>query len=176
MPRRNKSTDFLKECIADAMLQLMEEKPLKKITVKEITDTAGVGRATFFRHFDSKGEVLTFKLITLWNRWADSRNLIDKSKFSLMTAEEMFAFNLEIKPIICKIYEAEMQNTIYDAFYQIMAPRFGTDTVHRYANRFYSYGIFGLLDEWVKKGFKETPRQMADIVINEIVGKNISLK
>lgn len=43
MPRRNKSTDFLKECIADAMLQLMEEKPLKKITVKEITDTAGVG-------------------------------------------------------------------------------------------------------------------------------------
>lgn len=176
MPRRNKSTDFLKECIADAMLQLMEEKPLKKITVKEITDTAGVGRATFFRHFDSKGDVLTFKLVTLWNRWAESRNLVDKSRFSLRTAEEMFAFNLNIKPIIAKIYEEEMQNTIHDAFYQIMEPSFGTDTVNSYANRFYSYGIFGLLDEWIKKGFRETPQEMADIVINEIVGKNISLR
>lgn len=69
-----------------------------------------------------------------------------------------------------------MQNTIHDAFYQIMEPSFGTDTVNSYANRFYSYGIFGLLDEWIKKGFRETPQEMADIVINEIVGKNISLR
>ncbi len=175
MPRRNKSTEFLKECIADAMLQLMETKPLEKITAQEITDLAGVGRATFFRHFSSKGEVLTFKLVTLWNRWADEHGLKDKSKFSLRTTEELFAFNLENRDIISKIYGANMKNTIYDAFYEVMSPQFGTDVVHCYANRFYSYGIFGLLDEWVKRGFSETPKQISDIVINHIVGENVTM-
>ena len=175
MSRRNKSTDFLKECMADALLHLMEHKPVEKITAQEITDLAGVGRATFFRHFASKGEMLTFKLVTLWDRWAHTHNLPDKSKFSLQTTEEMFAFNLAYRSIICKIYENRLQNTIYDAFYQVMFPQYGTDTVRCYANRFYSYGAFGLLDEWVRRGFRETPAQMADIVINKIVGKNITM-
>lgn len=175
MLRRNKSTNFLKECIADALIKLMDEKPLSKITAQEITELAGVGRATFFRHFSSKGDVLTFKLVQLWDRWADEHRLIDKSRFSLLNAEDLFEFNLSIKPMLCKIYEENMQAAIYDAFYQVMEPQFGTDTVHCYANRFYSFGTFGLLDEWVKRGFHETPKQMADIVINEIVGRNIAI-
>ena len=82
MARRNKSTEFLKECIADSLLKLMEEKTLSQITALEITNTAGVGRATFFRHFSSKEDVLTFKLLLLWERWAQEHELIDISKFS----------------------------------------------------------------------------------------------
>lgn len=41
-----KTTDFLKECMADALLQVMKEKPFSKITVNEIADSAGVNRST----------------------------------------------------------------------------------------------------------------------------------
>ena len=37
-----KTTEFLKECMADALLQAMKEKPFPKITVNEITEIAGV--------------------------------------------------------------------------------------------------------------------------------------
>lgn len=173
MARRNESTAFLKECIADALLRLMEDKPQDRITAQEIATLAGVGRATVFRHFKTKGEILTFKLVQLWAHWAQEHNLIDVRTFSLLTTEALFAFNLSIRPMLCKIYEAGMQSCIYDAFYQIMAPQFGGELAHCYANSFYSYAIFGLLDEWVKRGFRETPQQMADIVVHEIVGRNI---
>lgn len=176
MPRRNKSTEFLNDCVADAMLKLMDVKPLEKISVQEITDLAGVGRATFFRHFSSKREVLTYKLVRLWAQWVQVRGLPEAKKFSLLTTEELFEFNRFHKPLICKIYAANMQNAIYDAFYQIMASQFGDEALHCYANRFYSYGCFGLLDEWVKRGFRETPAQMADIVIHDIVGENVSFR
>lgn len=37
--------------IADAFEQLLEEKPLNKITVREIVDRCGVNRNTFYYHF-----------------------------------------------------------------------------------------------------------------------------
>lgn len=61
MGRRTESTEFLKECIADALIKLMEEHSIDKIKVQEITELAGVGRMTYFRYFNSKQEVLAFK-------------------------------------------------------------------------------------------------------------------
>ena len=45
-----------------------------------------------------------------------------------------------------------------------MMPQYGADTQECYESRFYSYGLFGLLDEWIKRGFNETPTEMAQII------------
>ena len=44
--------------LCDALLGLIEEKPFDQITVREITRTAGVGYATFFRHYPDKESLL----------------------------------------------------------------------------------------------------------------------
>jgi len=41
-----------------AMLDLLEEKPFEQIQITELTARAGVGYATFFRHFSSTQELL----------------------------------------------------------------------------------------------------------------------
>ena len=56
-----KTTEYLKECMADALLRAMKEKPIFKITVNEITENAGVNRSTWFRNFSVKNEAITFK-------------------------------------------------------------------------------------------------------------------
>ena len=68
MGRRIETTDFLMECMADALVQLMQKRALEKITIQEIADLAGVGRATYFRNFHSKQDVLLHKLRLLWSR------------------------------------------------------------------------------------------------------------
>lgn len=159
-----KTTEFLKECLADALIKLLKTKPIEKITVPEIAETADVGRTTFFRNFTSKTEVITYKLIRLWERWADEHGLIEKSKFTLDNATDFFEFNYSIKELLVLINSRDLQPTVYDAFYKVMMPQFGADTQECYESRFYSYGLFGLLDEWVKRGFFETPAQMAEVI------------
>ena len=45
---------------------------------------------------------------------------------------------------------------------QLETPRFqSADPLDIYRQRFYSYGVYGVLDEWIVRGFKETPAQMA---------------
>lgn len=163
MSRSTRTTDFLKECLSDALIRLMREKEFEKISIKEIADTAGVGRATWFRNYKSKSEALTFKLVQLWNRFADKHAITVRNRFSLDNAADFFAFNYEIKNILQIIYGANMQSAVYDTFYTVLLPQYCFNAEECYQARFYSYGLFGFLDEWVRHDFKETTEEMTQI-------------
>lgn len=156
-----KTTSFLKECMADALLKAMGEKPFAKITVDEIARSAGVNRSTWFRNFSGKEEALSFKLICLWERWADAHALVERRRYAPGNAETFFEFNHSIRDTLAVIYDAGLQTCVYDAFYQVMMPPRGADAAACYEARFYSYGLFGFLDEWIRRSFRETPGQLA---------------
>lgn len=156
-----KTTAFLKECMADALLKAMREKPFAKITVNEIAQYSGVNRSTWFRNFSSKEEALSFKLICLWERWADAHALAERRRYDPGNAETFFEFNHSIRDTLSVIYAAGLRNCVYDAFYRVMMPPTETDAAECYKARFYSYGLFGFLDEWIRRSFQETPEQLA---------------
>lgn len=47
-----------KSRLKTAILELVREKSYGRITIREITDRADVGRSTFYSHFDSKEDLL----------------------------------------------------------------------------------------------------------------------
>jgi AcrR family transcriptional regulator len=47
-----------RKALRSALLALLEEKPFDQITIREITARAGVGYATFFRHYTAKDHLL----------------------------------------------------------------------------------------------------------------------
>jgi len=47
-----------RQALTDALLTLLETKPLEQISIREIAAAAGVGYTTFFRHHASKEELL----------------------------------------------------------------------------------------------------------------------
>lgn len=163
-----RTTEFLKECMAESLIKLTNQKPFDKITVDEITKNAGVHRTTWFRNFSSKSEAITFKLIQEWNRWAEEHELKERGRFTMENAFDFFRFNSEIQELLLSIYNAGLQSAVYDAFYQIMMPLYGSSPKECYQGRFYSYGLFGLLDEWIRRGFFETPDDMTHL-LHEII-------
>ena len=59
MPRRKDlDHNLIQSCVEKALLQLMKTKNYNDIAVGEIARQAGIHRATFYRHFASKEEVL----------------------------------------------------------------------------------------------------------------------
>ena len=157
------TTAFLKECLADAFIELLEEKPAGRITVTEIAARAGVGRTTYFRNFSCKEDMLSFKLIRMWQRWAEERELAERYDFSLDNALTFFEFNLSIRPLLELMHERGLQTSVYNAFYENMYRPRNADSLDVYRRRFYSYGVYGVLDEWIERGFAESPKQMAEL-------------
>jgi AcrR family transcriptional regulator len=55
---RERQRAFVRDAIVDAAYQLFERRAYDGVTVADIADAAVVSRATFFRHFDDKQEVV----------------------------------------------------------------------------------------------------------------------
>ena len=165
----NKQSIFLKECIADAYIQLLEENANQKISAQTIAKKAGVGRATYFRHFKTREDIIVFKLKSLWNDWAKEQLKKSYKQVQYQDTLDFFEFNYTIRDLHKIIYNANMQHAIYAMLYDVMI---GIDTDNHldcYMNRFYSYGLFGILDEWIQSEYKETPSELAKFVEDHIL-------
>lgn len=171
MGTNERTTGFLKECMADALIKLMKERPIEKITAGEIAGTAGVGRATWFRNYSSKQDAITFKFVKLWERWADEHGLLEAHRFVPDNARDFFEFNYSIRDLLDCVYAAGQQAALYHSFYEVLRPRRESDAAECYTSRFYSYGLFGLLDEWINRGYRETPQEMTELFLQKIAGK-----
>lgn len=60
---------FTKEIIAKTFTELLDEKPMSKITVKDIVERCGVNRNTFYYHFKDIPDVVEFILKKKWERF-----------------------------------------------------------------------------------------------------------
>lgn len=68
--------------LTTALLSLMEEKNFKDITVQEICDKAMVRRATFYKHFGDKYELITFYIHQLLKEFQKTQNQVNEPKDS----------------------------------------------------------------------------------------------
>ena len=158
-----KTTQYLKECMADALIKLLEEKPLEQITVPEITSLAGVGRATYFRHFSKKEDLVTFKLTRLLERWKEENAHLNVYRENRDRVYAYFTFHAQIRDLLLLIYHRGLLFTVYNSFFQTMLPessnRQGDFEIH-----FFASGVLGMVQEWAKNGFQESPEELTELV------------
>lgn len=63
--------NYIEQRLAETLIVLLASKELNKISVRELCDKAGVGRASFYRHFASKEEILERHAKYLLEKWAE---------------------------------------------------------------------------------------------------------
>ena len=156
MRRTTATTDYLKESMGTALLELMQEKPLEKISIEEMTAKADVGRSTYFRYFKSKDEGLSFKLLCLWRRFSAQRGGDGIARVRPEDIQALFEFCLSIRPVFDLLYASGHQDVILRFYLQ--------DARTYYFIQFITFGLFGLMNAWVLGGYKQTPEEMAQIV------------
>lgn len=167
MRRTTATTEYLKECMGTALLELMQEKPIEKISIEEMTARADVGRSTYFRYFKTKDEVLVFKIQQLWNRFAQDHNIQDfQANDDAWTAIRLFfEFCLSIRQINDLLYRVGHQQVILDVYLQILRPeKQEEDVIAYYKSNETAYALYGVVNAWILRGYKESPARMGEIL------------
>lgn len=171
MGRRTETTEELKGLIADALLKLLEQKPMWKIKVKEVTDLAGVGRVSYFRYFTSMENALGYKMSHLWMDWRELHPR-PKNAGSRQEAEWIFTFFdseavRSMLAVLCRsLSTASLLEVFQEAGYPFR-PREGAPP--RYAEVSAAYSRFGILLEWARCGFAESPAELAQLCAEDPV-------
>ena len=153
---------FTKDCIADALEKLMEHRALKDISVDEITALAGVGRATYFRNFNSKYEVCAYKQIKEWVAYRDKYHLDLVREYSYDGTLLYFQFMYNKRAQLKRRYVYPSENLEIQrlTFERVFVPEKGNEYEDSYKIAFFSYGLIGLIQKWVENDFAETPEEM----------------
>lgn len=107
----------------------------------------------------------------IWERYAELNDIKVRDRFDLDNALHFFRYNHSIRHILTLVYQAGQQEALHESFCRIMTPPDREmDALSTYREKFYAHGLYGLLDEWIKRDFRETPEEMVETIRQIVPG------
>ena len=148
---------YVVEHITNAVLKLMQDSLLNDISISEICEEAGVGRASFYRNYESKEDVVRKYLERLIREWGkDFANKGDLAYFS----ESLLRHFYKYKDFYLLLYRQGLSQMIYENIRWATELDETPNNMERYAKSMIAGMIFGWVDEWMRQGMPETPEEL----------------
>lgn len=83
-PRQSRAR-ITQEALIESFVRLLHERPAHKITIREITDIAGVGLGTFYEYFSKKQDLIALTIYQHVKSNAESIKSYAQSRYDLST-------------------------------------------------------------------------------------------
>ena len=158
---------YVKNQITNTLLDLLKTKELKDISISEITSTAQVGRASFYRNYDDKEDILKKHLNKLIGNWHEE---YDKNKTKNTSEDEMlgsmFAHLIEYSDFYLLLNKRNLFYLLRDVLKELYGPKPEYPNLGAYAAAFIFYGIYGWIEEWFARGMQESAEEMVILLKN----------
>lgn len=165
--------DSVPKKLAASFRELVKKSSVEKITIKEITDGAGLIRPTFYHHFKDKYDLI---------EWIWYQDVIEPARFFWEagmipeTEKLVFAQILKEKEYYTRISKVEGQNSfkeiVIHSLEEVLLDYISESasgipeeigvTPSRIAG-YYANSFYYILDSWIRKGMSYSAQQMADI-------------
>ena len=171
---------YTKMVLKNSLIEILNEKPIEKVTVKEICEHADVNRGTFYSHysdqFDLYNNVIDELLNGIFERLGNlmedglTREHVHESITSVF---EFIQENYKlVKVLLDGRIEYNIEKRIRDVVKRIYLDKI-SHVDPEMVNTAYSFvasGILGLIKYWINSGMKNSPDEMADFSRTLTVG------
>jgi AcrR family transcriptional regulator len=152
--------------ILQAFMELLPEKGFQSLTVQDITQKAGVNRATFYAHFTDKYDLLDHSIRTgfrleLEKRTLDACHYTDENLRALIITVCEFVSNANshcapAQPQFESLVETQVKNQLQELL-QVWLEKEDTDMDAKTAATAASWAIYGLVLQWTHDKSKKKP-------------------
>ena len=167
------ASDQTKQALAAALKELMAQKPVDKITIRDLTDRCGIRRQNFYYHFADVYDLMR------WMFQEEAVSLLARHEGTLLWQEgivQLFQYLEENKAVcVCalrsvghdhlrRFFETDIYAVIHRTVEQIGAelglagdtPRADLDLV----THFYVVALAGMTESWLLGELDRTPEEL----------------
>jgi len=167
---------YTKMVLRDALTDLLIDKPITKITVKEICELADINRSTFYSHYDDQFDLLESLKSELYDNIRAhiiNRDFYDEN-------EDLYGLTLNIMKYIERnkkicyllfgengdlIFQKKILNIMKPPFFKGLEEKLGkSKTEYLYA--YVISGSIGIIQNWLKHDLKETPEEISSLIVD----------
>lgn len=171
MSHANKAV-FTKQAMYHTLKKLITTKPINKITIKDITDTCGLNRQTFYYHFKDIYDLLEWSFREEFHFIDNYLQDPNQTWDEILTGAVMY---ISQNKYICQCIVSgvgrdqlilSLHNTIYEIIRKIILHAQGLNQIPDqyldFTARFYTYAISNYIFDWIKNGMLEPPEQVIE--------------
>ncbi|MGI6154097.1 MAG: TetR/AcrR family transcriptional regulator [Christensenellaceae bacterium] len=173
----NRSVRRTKEKLRQALTELLQEKPLQSIKVRELADRVDINRGTFYLYYKDIYDMID----QIENEMLEAFNDIVKLRVSKNDGaspdpvlSDVFTFLANNADICIALIGPNGDLAFVNKLKELVRERclyYWTEIYNAKSTRYFDYfyaffiaGCVGMFEEWLKSGMQETPEEMADIL------------
>lgn len=172
-----------KKALRDGLTKLMEEKSIKDISVKELTDMIDINRGTFYLHYKDVFDMIEQIEAELFHDFTSvmlAHNPKTMNGTPLPLLKDIFIFLKENATICEALMSSNGDIAFVNQLKEIVRNKCLNACMELYRNGkienweyYYSFilsGCIGLFETWLNNGLTETPEHMAKLAEIMILG------
>lgn len=165
--------------------ELLKNKPIQSITVRELCERTGINRSTFYNHYQDVYDLLEKIEEEMLAELAEQLKKIagENGLMSVSFFEGIFRFlrqNMDIcvvvlgdngdKRFLQRMLELGRKSCVQN--YSLAFPKASEDEIEDFY-AFVSNGCIGLMTRWIRQGMKKSPEELARVakgIMTEALG------
>ena len=154
------SNQLTRECLCTALMKLLGDSPLDKISIGEIVECAGVSRMAFYRNYGTKqalADAVSLQLVErLVQEMREGFAVPDKEQWYVSFFETMQNNKDYLKVILSSHTHINVKLIVDEMF-----PSVSMEEYFFYIGR--GGALLHILAEWYRSGMKESPEYMGSL-------------
>ena len=168
----NRRVKMTKRMMKEALIDLMDQKPLEKITVTDICKSADVNRSTFYAYYEDisalmleiENEVLEHVTIYAdnFNDYSDKRMLEVFEEFFNYVKDNAKVFRVLVIRHDNSNFNRRMLDTVMEKYK--MSLEHNGELPAKYTYIYSVRGVIGIMGEWIDSGFAISSKKLAKMV------------
>lgn len=174
----NRRVRMTKRLLQDALLELLEEKSLEKITVTQVCSKADVNRSTFYAYYQDVGELLSELEDGVLEKIPGAQKVpVARTDSEFVdTLERFFDYVKENRRLFTILLirrgSGNFNHRLLDAVMEkhLKPTQQEPTRLDRYAYVYCINGVMGILKEWLQEGFPFSSREFGQIVLRMSAG------
>ena len=172
--RENQRVLLTKRLLKEALLKLLEEKPLGQINVSELCRVADINRATFYKHYSLPEDVLREMEQEIARELRSLAPAEQTPETAKQYIERICAYLYDNRPLMRILLESKTDEDILEIVSETNRrywSQFGENNRHgldedsaKLMVTYFSAGTYYMIRRWLLDGVEKTPREVAELV------------
>ena len=185
--KEDRRVKYTKMVLKESFIDLLEHQPISRISIKDICEGADINRATFYAHYTDSYDLMKQIENELFENLEKHLTVYTNDQTAFVpvdTVEHIFIYIKE-NAKICKLLLGERGDLNFQKrIFQLVYDRFMLDITRRYAisqedaEYIYAFiltGCVGVIQKWLNDNINQSPRYMAEMLINLTLGVSTHL-
>jgi AcrR family transcriptional regulator len=177
---------YTREWTFEALTKLLEVKLLNEIKISEIITKAGISRATFYRNFSSKEDIVIYRVRMFFDSfYSDVLEyfLYNEPEDEFFLIQSFFKRIDEEEKLVDTVIKSNLEYLMIDGIHQIITAHSelfyslvkSSPKVEEYTMAIVASSAWTTLSRWHKSGKEETPQELSKIYLGAFRSVYIAL-